>query len=139
MKNLVVTSILILCAFFAKAQDTQSYTLVVSIGHITNNNGKILLSLHTADTFMKGPGIQNVDSEIVNGKINVSFENIKPGTYAIMALHDENDNKRMDYETNGMPKENYGTSGNEMSYGPPSFEDAKFRVTDKNLDFNIRF
>ena len=56
-----------------------------------------------------------------------------------MALHDENDNKRMDFELNGMPKESYGMSGNEMSFGPPNFVDAKFELSDKDLEFNIRF
>jgi uncharacterized protein (DUF2141 family) len=139
MKNLLVTAILILCSIFAKAQETQSYTLTVSINNISSNNGKVLLSLHTADTFMKGPGIQNIASEIVDGKINISFENVVPGSYAIMAVHDENNNKRMDFETNGMPKENYGMSGNDMSYGPPRFDDAKFSLTNEDLAFTIRF
>ncbi len=129
----------ILSSILGMAQENESYTLTVIIDNISNDNGKVLLSLHTADTFMKGSGIQHKESEIVAGKIKLTFQNVPLGTYAIMALHDENDNQRMDYETNGMPKESYGMSGNEMSYGPPNFEDAKFKVLDQNLDFNIRF
>ncbi len=63
---------------------------------------------------------------------------VKPGAYAIMVLHDENENNRMDFE-NGMPQENYGMSNNPLYYGPPNFSEAKFEVTNKNLNFDVRF
>lgn len=121
------------------AQETEGVNITVVIDNVTSNEGKVLISLHTTDTFMKGPGIANLESEIKDGKVSLTFENIAPGTYAIMAMHDANDNKRMDYEANGMPKERYGMSGNDMSFGPPSFEMAKFEASDEDLEFNIRF
>ncbi|TBM99724.1 DUF2141 domain-containing protein [Hyunsoonleella flava] len=125
---------------FSNAQeDTTGQTVTVTINNITNNNGHVLLSLHTKDTFMKGPGIKSVKSEIVDGKITATFENISPGTYAVMALHDENDNNTMDFEDNGMPKESYGMSNNPMSYGPPQFATAKFDLATEDLEMNIRF
>ena len=77
--------------------------------------------------------------EIKDGKITLTFENVLPGDYAIMALHDENENMRMDFEDNGMPKESYGISNNVMSFGPPQYDDAKFKVENKNLKLKIRF
>jgi len=88
---------------------------------------------------MKGPGIQNLESKIENGKVTLTFTNVAPGTYAIMAMHDANDNNRMDYEANGMPKESYGMSGNDMTMGPPDFGSAKFEVNGEDLEFTIRF
>ena len=44
-------------------------------------------------------------------------------------------NNRMDYQENGMPKESYGMSGNDMSFGPPNFEAAKFEVGEEDLTF----
>lgn len=113
--------------------------ITVIVDNVTNDNGKVLIGLHTADTFMKGMGVQNLESEIKDGKVTLTFENVPQGTYAIMAMHDANDNKRMDYQDNGMPKESYGMSGNDMSFGPPNFESAKFEVGSENLEFNIRF
>jgi uncharacterized protein (DUF2141 family) len=139
MKNLVIISLFLLFSNFSKAQETKTYTLTVNIDNISNNKGKVQLSLHKENTFMKGPGIQNIACIIKEGKITATFKNVTPGSFAILALHDENNNNQMDYETNGMPKESYGMSGNEMSYGPPNFEDAKFTLTDHNLEFNIRF
>lgn len=112
--------------------------ITVTIKNIKNNKGSVLLGLHTEDTFMKGAGVKNLTSKIENGQVSVTFTNVEAGTYAIMVMHDENDNKRMDFE-NGMPLESYGMSNNPMSYGPPKYSDAKFEVTDKDLEFNIRF
>ncbi|SMC75147.1 DUF2141 domain-containing protein [Cellulophaga tyrosinoxydans] len=139
MKNLTLTIVLIFTSLFSFAQEASSNTITVIIDNISNDNGTVIVSLHSKDTFMKGAGIQDLQSKIENGKIKVIFKNVVPGEYAIMALHDENDNKRMDFELNGMPKESYGMSGNEMSFGPPNFVDAKFELSDKDLEFNIRF
>ena len=88
---------------------------------------------------MKGGGIIDLAEKAKKGHVTLKFENVKPGTYAVMAMHDTNDNKRMDFEENGMPKESYGMSGNDMTMGPPSFDLAKFEVSDKDVSFNIRF
>lgn len=37
-----------------------------------------------------------------------------------------------------MPKENYGISNNNMSYGPPVWQEAKFEVNSENLEMEIR-
>jgi len=113
--------------------------ITVSIENITNNSGSVVLALHTEETFMRGPGIKNAKSEIVDGKIKVTFENVTPGTYAIMALHDENNNNAMDFDDSGMPTESYGISNNPMSYGPPQFATAKFNVAYEDLAMDIRF
>ena len=67
------------------------------------------------------------------------FEDIAAGTYAVVCLHDKNANKRMDFDSNGMPQEAYGSSNNRMRMGPPNFEDAKFTVENKSLDLAVRF
>ncbi len=121
------------------AQESEGVDITVTIDNVVNNNGKVMVSLHSEDTFLKGPGILNLESTIENGKVSFTFENVSPGTYAVMALHDENENKRMDFQDNGMPKESYGMSGNDMTMGPPNFTDAKFTVSEENLDLNIRF
>lgn len=135
---------LIITLFFAVTlthaqENSEGKTITVTIDNVKNDKGNVGLSLHTEKTFMKGPGIKNVQSEIVDGKITVTFKNVESGTYAIMALHDENENNRMDFEDNGMPKESYGMSNNPMSFGPPQFADAKFEFKGEDLKMNIRF
>ena len=45
----------------------------------------------------------------------------------------------MDFAGNGMPLEDYGASNNVMNFGPPTFDDAKFLLTDKNVSLDIKF
>lgn len=139
MKNLILTIALVLTTFLGYSQDSEGITITVTIDNVNNDNGKVLMSLHSPETFMKGKGILDAESDIKDGKVTVTFENVLPGEYAIMAMHDENDNKRMDFQDNGMPKESYGMSNNPMSFGPPQYGDAKFKVENKDLELSIRF
>jgi uncharacterized protein (DUF2141 family) len=135
MKTLTLTIALLISAFVTQAQ-----TVTVTIDNVLNDKGTISAALHSAETFMKGKGLQNAEVKAAKGKITITFKDVEPGTYAVMVLHDTNNNKRMDFQQNGMPLENYGTSNNPMAQmGPPQFSDAKFDVTDKDVDLTIRF
>ena len=46
---------------------------------------------------------------------------------------------KMDFRDNGMPMEDYGVSNNVMSFAPPSYQDAKFDLGDKDLSLEIKF
>ena len=139
MKSILFFACLILSLQLATSQQETGVTIQVTIDNVLNDTGKVIVSLHTTETFMRGAGIANQEQSIQNGKVQFIFENVQPGVYAIMALHDENENNRMDFDSSGMPKESYGMSGNDMVMGPPSFENAKFEVGSENLEFNIRF
>lgn len=139
MKTVVLFFILVLSSLFVTSQEEETVTVTVTIENVLNDEGSLLVSLHNEDTFMKGGGIIDLTEKAKKGQVILKFENVKPGSYAIMAMHDTNDNKRMDFEDNGMPKESYGMSGNDMTMGPPTFEAAKFEVSNEDLEFNIRF
>jgi len=138
MKTLVLKLVLVLSVAFSYAQENGK-TIIINIDNVTSDEGKVLFALHTKDTFMKGEGVAAVESSIKDGKVTVSFNNVTPGEYAIIALHDANNNGRMDFAENGMPKEAYGSSNNPMAYGPPQYEDSKFEVSDTDLKMTIRF
>ena len=114
-------------------------TVTVTLENVLNDQGAILAALHTEKTYMKGEGLDSFQTQARKGVITFTFENVAPGTYAISVLHDLNGNQRMDYELNGMPKEPYGMSGNDMSMGPPVFDSVKFDVGDSDLHLRIRF
>lgn len=123
----------------AQEQEEQGVTVKVVIENVLRDGGHILGSLHSKETWMRGAGVVAAKAEGKKGKAILTFENVTPGTYAIMVIHDENDNNSMDFDTSGMPKEHYGMTGNDMVMGPPIFESAKFEVTDKDQEFSIRF
>ncbi|MCX7550105.1 DUF2141 domain-containing protein [Xanthomarina sp. F2636L] len=140
MKTLALIFSFFLTTTFIQAQDDslKTYSITVKIDNAFNDDGSMLIGLHSEDTFMKGKGIDNMKSAIVDGKVEVTFEGLTPGTYAIMVFHDANDNGKMDFDTTGMPLESYGMSNNPMLYGPPSFADAKFDLDNDDLELIIR-
>ena len=139
MKRLALVFGFAFIAFTTTAQDTDGASVTLVIENVLSDGGTIIGGLHTADTFMKGEGVINDMAPAKAGEVTLTFENIEPGTYAIMVMHDANDNKRMDMDTNGRPTESYGTSGEMNLFGPPSFDMAKFEVTDEDQEISIRF
>lgn len=138
MKRLGIILGLVLTSMIINAQDQEGVTITVTIENVLSDEGQIIGSLHTQDTFMKGPGIQNKSINASTGEVTLTFSDVTPGSFALMMMHDKNGNQRMDFEANGMPKESYATSG-DMAFGPPSFDGSKFEVANEDLEFRIRF
>lgn len=139
MKKMIGLFAFILCINLTQAQEAAGVNVVVTIENVLSDGGEILAGLHTENTFMKTNGLASVMLEGKKGSISFTFKDVKPGKYAVMVMHDLNSNKNMDFDSNGMPKESYGISGNEMVLGPPTFDAAKFEVADKDLELSIRF
>ncbi|MGJ8549229.1 DUF2141 domain-containing protein [Winogradskyella wichelsiae] len=138
MKKLILSLTIALASFLGFSQDS-GVSITVIVDNVTNNKGKVSMALHTADTFMKSKGTMSTETDIKDGKVTLTFKNVQAGQYAIMVLHDENNNKKMDYMENGMPLESYGMSNNAMTMGPPQYDDAKFEVENEDLTLHIRF
>lgn len=138
MKTLILSIAFTIVSTLGFSQDIKGNTITLTIENFLSNDGKAVVALHTEDTFMKGPGVLNQEGEIVDGTATFTFENVEAGEYAFMVLHDTNENGRMDFEDNGMPKESYGTSNNVRSFGPPVYTDAKFNLKNKDLELSIR-
>jgi len=138
MKTLSFIFILLFSITFTFSQNADSLrTITVNIDKLPSSKGHVILTLHNEQTFMKSSGIKSIKSKITDGKVNSSFEGIAPGNYAILVIHDTNDNNKMDFQPNGMPKEAYGASNNNMSFGPPQFSNAEFEVNDEDLEMKI--
>ena len=114
--------------------------LTVVVPNVSGTEGSVIFALYDSqEKFMNRETLDAKASMIQNGIATVTFENIEPGTYAIVCLHDKNGNQRMDFNSEGMPAEDYGLSNNAILMGPPNFEDAKFTVENKSLDLTIKF
>ncbi|WP_405371198.1 MULTISPECIES: DUF2141 domain-containing protein [unclassified Nonlabens] len=132
MKTLFTTIIVLLFSMALSAQET--FTLKVTVDNAKNDQGTMVYSLSTENQFMKAAPLQSATVEIKDGVAVAIFENIPAGEYAVMVLHDKNGNNQMDFTDQGMPKEAYGMSNNPMSYGPPSWDDAKITIeSDKEI------
>ncbi len=128
MNNLLSTIALFLLTTVACfAQET--VTLKVTVPNAGNDTGKMMIGVYEKDTFMKAAPLHSANVTIVEGVATYIFENVKPGEYAVSVLHDKNENGRMDFDGN-FPSEPYGMSNNPMTMGPPSWEDAKFTLSE---------
>lgn len=132
-----VTLLLLLFNTIIYSQE-KGTTIKVSVNNIAGTEGTVQFGLYTEETFMVAPPLQTAEGTIEEGKTIVTFNNIEPGNYAVLCYYDKNDNKQMDFDTNGMPLESYGSSNNIMSMGPPQWDDSKFEVNQNPIMLEIR-
>ncbi len=138
MKTIAILFSLFLCQI-AFAQ-TETGNITVSVENLSSEEGKVYFALFNEDNFLKKAPIQGEVSEIKEGVAQITFSEVPTGTYAITAYHDKNGNQQMDFESNGIPKENYGVSNNQMNlYGPPLWEDAKFEFDGSEKALQLQF
>lgn len=134
-----ITALLaIFVSSFLNAQTDNSGTITAIVSNVNSTEGEVLFALYTEDTFMASEPIFSAASSASGDTAEVTFENVPAGTYALLVLHDKNNNQRMDFNSNGMPLENFGTSGT-PSYGPPNWSDSKFEFEGGEREMVIRF
>ena len=76
---------------------------------------------------------------IANQRATTTFPGVAPGVYALSVIHDENNNGKLDVNLLGIPTEGVGASNNAKgSFGPPSFDAAKFVVSPPDTTQIIR-
>lgn len=113
-------------------------SVTVSSVNALSDKGTVKFAFYNKENFMKQP-IYSKSASVENGKSSVVFENVPQGVYAIVCFHDENENNRIDFGENAIPKESYGLSNNIMIIGPPEFASSKFEVANENLNLEIKF
>ncbi|MEN8777277.1 MAG: DUF2141 domain-containing protein [Polaribacter sp.] len=135
---LILVILAITNSMTAQNKSTDTKVITVTVVNATSDAGKIGFALYTKDNFMRKP-LLSKEGKIKDGKSTVIFENIPAGEYAIICYHDKNNNNKMDFSSNRMPLEDYGASNNVMAFAPPTFENAKFLLKNKNLHLDINF
>lgn len=140
MKTLVnILCLLALSLTTAFAQEQTGQDVVVNISNLNSDNGKVFVALYDSKNTFLSKGLRSKQVKSNNKACTVTFTNVPKGIYAISLYHDENDNKIMDKNSWGAPKESYGCSNNAKGFfGPPKWEDAKFTISNKNITQNIK-
>ena len=76
--------------------------------------------------------------KVPSSEARCDFEGIPPGSYALVVLHDENMNGKVDTNWIGIPKEGYGFSKDaKASLSAPSFKDATFLYDGQALEMTV--
>ncbi len=134
----IIFLILAAVSTFTYAQKSEGVTITVTIPNLTNNEGTASAALYNEGTFMKAAPLDSQEATPENKMVTLTFKNVEPGEYGIITLHDMNGNSRMDFEPNGMPKEDYAISGQGAGFGPPTWDSAKFTVGSEDIKLEIR-
>jgi uncharacterized protein (DUF2141 family) len=140
-RNLALGCVL-LVGSVAAGQTSTCQGIHVTVLNIRNNIGTVDCALFDAP---KGfpLAVLHFAMRLVVMKIRKTaarcdFEGVPSGTYALVVLHDENMNGKVDTNWLGIPKEGYGFSnGAKASSRAPSFSAASFAYDGKDLDLTI--
>ncbi len=113
-------------------------TLTISINDLRNTNGNFCLSIFASADGFPDSAEKAILAEcfaISARSFNITIKDVPAGRYAIAGWHDENKDKKLNYNLFGIPKEGLAFSENGKPRltpppGPPSFDSIAFTVTD---------
>jgi len=120
-------------------------TISVEAGPLRNSKGSLACRLHASpEGFPRsGSGAVTQRVKIAGPSARCVFENVAPGTYAVVVLHDENDNRQCDKNRLGIPIEGYGVSNNHTYVmSAPTWKESKFVVESgkqRTLAISLRY
>lgn len=104
--------------------------MAVVIDGISPGKGEVVLELFLdAAGFPDGSPKRTLTRRVPASapKVEVAFENLPPGRYAIALYQDANENQRLDTHLFGYPTERFGFSRNpKVLLGPPSHSEVEF-------------
>lgn len=111
----------------------------IAVRHFSSTTGTVEVSLFdSAATFMREPYLQESGPVDANGVFEVEFVALPEGEFAVVVVHDANDNGKLDNGFLGFGAEDYGFSNNVRPwFGRPDFDDVKFTVDRPGVTVDI--
>jgi uncharacterized protein (DUF2141 family) len=106
-------------------------TLIVHVDGFRNQKGAAGLSIFNSPDGWPENNDKSFqhDGHPFSGTSATITLHVPPGRYAIVALHDENSNHKLDRNMFGIPKEGFGFSNNPKVFlSAPSFDTAAMQV-----------
>ncbi|MEH1942300.1 MAG: DUF2141 domain-containing protein [Nostoc sp.] len=128
---------------FAKTVNAEpTATLNVVVNGIHHQKGEICFRVYATEKgfpMSSSSGSQSGCAKITGNTVKKEFSGLKPGTYAVAVVDDQNGDRKLNKDFFGIPKEGFGISKNptvSIQTGTPKFRDASF-VVNKNTTVNI--
>jgi uncharacterized protein (DUF2141 family) len=121
---------------------SSAQTLKISVTGLRSNSGSVILGFYINDKSFEDekPLFSKVESKAttVNHVLTLTYTGIKPGTYGVVLLDDENNNSKMDFGWI-LPEEGYGFSNYTHSgLTKPKLSKFSFTITNENKAVEIK-
>lgn len=120
-------------------------TLKISITGLRSHSGSVVLGFYINDQSFEDekPLFSKTESKAsaVNGMLTITYTGIKPGTYGVVLLDDENNNGKMDFGWL-LPQEGFGFSNYYHSgLTKPKLSKFSFVITNepKAIELKVRY
>ena len=119
--------------------DGDKVSLSVSTGEFSNTKGLALVAVFKLDKALRHEKLK-----IEKPTLDVTFRDLPPGTHGVAVIHDENENGKLDMRWLPYPKPTEGAGASNdapASVGPPSWSDARFKLSDKGgaITIHLRY
>ena len=115
--------------------------IVVTAEGFKNAKGKAYFALYRqGENWLKPEeAYESQVLEIDGDAVTITFDQVPYDTYAVNVIHDENDNGKLDMRWFPWPKpkEGAGVSNNRLGAGPPSYDKAKFELSEPSVEIRI--
>jgi len=116
--------------FCGLATQAGAATVEARVTGVAAGKGKVNVAVCDKERFLKQCSYSG-SAPARGAETVVTVKDVPPGSWAVLAYQDENENNELDRSFIGIPKENYGFSRDARGkFGPPSFEDAAIEVKD---------
>jgi uncharacterized protein (DUF2141 family) len=142
MNRLILAAVvagILLYAANSMADANIGSNLSFSVTNLKNDKGKLVIAVFDSkDKFLKEPVSEMSLNIGEDGQVAGKFSDLPPGTYAIAAYHDKNDDGKLN-RVIVVPREDYGFSNDARNmFGPPSFKEASFDVGEKDMEIAFK-
>ena len=138
MNRKLALSLIVLAA--ATTGTAEAADLIVNVTGVRAPIGMLSLSVHNSPASWNGDGKSvAVDQKKPDAdQVTFHFNNLPAGKVAVMAMHDENGNGKLDSNFMGMPTEGYGFSNNPKVMRKAHFDEAAVELGDTPTTITLK-
>ena len=113
--------------------------LQVVVTNVRNVQDNVMVGVCSVSTFLGEQCQYNGSAPSQPGQTVVTVSDVLPGTWAVQAYLDENENETADQNFIGIPTEGIGFSNDApFRFGPPKWGDAAFQLGDSGGRITLR-
>lgn len=121
-------------------------TLTVVVNGIRHTKGDICFRIYDSEKgfpMSNSSQVQSGCTQITGSSIKQVFSGLKPGTYAVAVIDDQNGDRQLNKDFFGIPQEGFGVSKNpiiSIQTGIPKFHKVSFKIPEnKTINITMKY